>query len=137
MSTDPPKSQDESVPVPTDEAAIDGATDSETKSSPAIVAGTTKADSEIWQSYIDLVKDQIKEQTNPARRQHAELCLEFVKQHGYPAHGYRFLAHHGITEVFSYAEHPDKNEENFRRIGGSFVGTFGFMYPMEGHFHHD
>lgn len=121
MSTNLSQSQDQSIP-----AAPNKATNSGNESSPA-VAGTTKANTSVWQSYIDAAERRIKEEKNPARQENAKVVLKFVRQHGYPAHGYRFLAHHGIMEVWTDDEYPDKNEDNLRLIGGSFVDTYSLV----------
>lgn len=121
MSTNLSPSHDQSVPTATDKA-----TDNGNGSSPA-VAGTCKADSSIWQSYIDAAERRIKEEKNPARQENAKVVLKFVRQHGYPAHGYYFLAHHGIMEVWIEDEYPDNNEDNLRLIGGSFVDTYSLV----------
>ncbi|KAK2602147.1 hypothetical protein N8I77_008703 [Diaporthe amygdali] len=68
---------------------------------------------------------QIKEEENPARQENAKVVLKFVRQHGYPAQGYRFLGHHGIMEVWTDDDYPDNNEENLELIGGSFKDTYG------------
>ncbi|KAJ0116203.1 hypothetical protein J7T55_005149 [Diaporthe amygdali] len=125
MSTNLSKPQDQSIPTATDKANNSG-----NESTPA-VAGTSKANSSIWQSYIDTVERQIKEEKNPARQENAEVVLKFVRQHGYPAQGYRFLAHHGIMEIWTDDDYPDNNEENLKLIGGSFKETYGLHYPWE------
>lgn len=121
MSTNPSESQNQPVPTPTDRATENG-----TSLSPTTIAGTTKADSRMWQYYIDMVEGQIKEETNPARRQNAEVCLEFVRQYGYPAEGYRFLIHHGTMEVLTEDQYAFRDEEHLRRIG-SFTDTYGLV----------
>lgn len=122
MSTDPSKSQDQPVPAPTDTATASG-----TKSSPATVTGTTKVDNEWLQFYIDMVERQIQEESNPARRENAQVCLEFVRKHGYPAQGYRFLVYQGITEVLTEEQDMDRDGELLRRVGGSFQDTYGLV----------
>lgn len=67
----------------------------------ATVVGATKADAECWHFYLDLAAQDAKEEPNEARRQNAQVALEFLTRHGYPAKGYKFLAHHGIMEVMS------------------------------------
>lgn len=125
MSSDLSKSQDQSIP-----AATDKVSDSRTEPSQA-VAGTSKAKSSIWQTYINAMERQIKEEKNPARRENAEVVLKFVRQHGYPAQGYHFLPHHGILEIWTDDEYPDNNEENLKLIGGSFEDTYGLASPVE------
>lgn len=78
MSTDPLKFQYHSVPAATDKAS-------------AAVAGKSKAKSSIWQSYINAMERRIEEEKSPARRENIEVVLNFIRQHGYPAQGYRFL----------------------------------------------
>lgn len=121
MSTDPSNTQTQPVPAPADKD-----TENRTGLPPATVAGTTKANTTIWTFYIDMVEGQIKEQKNPARRQNAEVCLEFVKQHGYPATGYRFLIHHGIMEVLTQDEYPYRDEDHLQQIG-SFKEAYGLV----------
>lgn len=77
MSTDPSESQNQLVPTPTDKVTKSG-----TELSPATVTGATKADGKMLQFYINMVEEQIKEETNPTRRQNAQVCLEYVRQHG-------------------------------------------------------
>ncbi|KAG8166129.1 hypothetical protein KVR01_004681 [Diaporthe batatas] len=125
MSNDPSKSQDRLVPTATDMAADSG------PDSSAPVAGTSKASDSTWQSYMNAMEKHIEEETSPARRKNIEVVLNFVRQHGYPAQGYHFLAHHGIMEVWTDDEFPDKNEENLKLIGSTFQDTYGLHYPVE------
>jgi hypothetical protein len=110
----PPEPQDhqpEPPPliIPT---TIATATESGTESSsPATVTGATKADAQSLRFYLELVQGNIKEETNPVRRQNAEVCLEFLKQHGYPAQGYRFLIHQGIMEVLNQDDYKHRKGE--------------------------
>lgn len=122
MSTDPSQSQDQLVTIPTDKV-----TKSRTESSPATVAGATKADSKMLQFYIDMVEKQIKEETNPTRRQNAQVCLEYVRQHGYPAQGYRFLIHQGIMEVLTEDESMKRTAELAREVAGCLQYTYGLV----------
>lgn len=80
MSTDASKSssQHQLVPKPTDQVTGSG-----TGLSPATITGATKADGGMLQLYIDMVEKRIQEETNPTRRQNAQVCLEFTRQHGY------------------------------------------------------
>lgn len=121
MSTDSSNTQNQPVPAPTDRD-----TENQPGLPPTTVAGTTTANKEIWHFYIDMVEGQIKEEQNLARRQNAEVCLEFVKQHGYPAIGYRFLIHHGIMEVLTQDEYPYRDDEHLRQIG-SFKDAYGLV----------
>lgn len=122
MSSDPSQSQDQPVPTPTGRA-----TESGTESSPATVTGATKADGESLQFYIKMVEGNIKEETNPVRRQNAEVCLEFVKQHGYPAHGYRFLIYQGTMEVLNQDDYKHRTRELAQQISGCLKDTYGLV----------
>jgi hypothetical protein len=124
MSSDTSQIQDQPVPTPPGSA-----TQNRTDLSPATgtVTGATRADSKELQSYIEMVEDTIKEETNPVRRQNAEVCLEFVKQNGYPAHGYRFLIHRGVMEVLKQDEFNRRTDDLARQIPGCLRDAFGLV----------
>lgn len=121
MSTDPSKPQTHTVSTP-----MDSTTENRTGFPPTTVIGATKANDGIWKMCIDMVEEQIKGERNPDRRQNAKVCLEFVKQHGYPATGYRFLIHHGTMEVLTQDEYPYRDEEHLQQIG-SFKDAYGLV----------
>lgn len=91
------------------------------------MTGATKADSEMLQSYINLVEEQIEKETNPTRRQNAQVCLEYVRQHGYPAPGYRFLIHQGKMEVLTEDEAMERKEQLGTEVPGCLQVTFGLV----------
>ncbi|KAH8766182.1 hypothetical protein F5883DRAFT_522610 [Diaporthe sp. PMI_573] len=126
----PPEPQDQQPEPPLKPTAI--ATESGTESlSPATVTGATKADAESLLFYLELVQGNIKEETNLVRRQNAEVCLEFLKQHGYPAQGYRFLIHQGIMEVLNQDDYKHRKGELARQIPGCLRDTYGLYPPLQ------
>lgn len=122
MSTDSLQSQNQPVPIPTNEVTKSG-----NESSPATVAGATKADGKMLQFYINMVEEQIKEETNPTRQQNAQVCLEYVRQHGYPAQGYRFLIHQGKMEVLTEDESMKRKGKLAREVAGCLQDTYGLV----------
>lgn len=110
-----PQPENQSEPDPTSPpivrttADINGLLSPDTTSITGTLAGTCKHDAEMWEFYINMVERQTHEEAeaNPARRQNAEVCLSFVRQHGYPGYGYQFLVHGGILEVFTEEEYRD------------------------------
>lgn len=53
----------------------------------------------MWQAYISTVEDDSQKDSTAIQRQNLEICLEFIKQHGYPAGRYNFFTHNGILEI--------------------------------------
>lgn len=96
-------------------------------SSQATVTGATRASAEEVQSHIDLVEDSIKKETNPVRLRNAEVCLEFVKKHGYPAPGYRFLIHQGVMKVLKLEDFRHRTKELAEQTPGCLRDTYGLV----------
>lgn len=119
MSSDPSQPQDQSAPTVPGESTENG-----TDSSPATVAGATKADAEEVQGHIRLVEGSIKNESDPVRRRNAEVCLEFVKQYGYPAHGYRFFVHEGVMEVLKADQYDHRTEELLIQTPGCLMDSY-------------
>lgn len=119
MSSDPSQPQDQ--PVPT---APGGSTESGTDSSPVTVTGATRDDAEEVQGHISLVEGIIKNESSPVRRRNAEVCLEFVKQHGYPVQGYRFFIHEGVIQVLEKDQYEHITDELNIQTPGCLKGSF-------------
>lgn len=122
MSSGPSKSQDQPVPTPTDRA-----TESGVESPAATVNGATKEDDRFLHFYINLVQEHIEKETNPVRQKNAQVCLEFVRQHGYPAQGYRFRVHCGTMEVLTVEEHRVRQDELLQQAGVSLKDDYGLV----------
>lgn len=99
----------------------------------ATVRGTSKVDTDMWEFYVNMVQRNIEEETNPVRRQNAQVCLEFLRQHGYPAHGYHFSVHQEIMLVLTTEQDRDRDGQIFRRVGGSLKDSYGLVSYW--HFH--
>lgn len=122
MSDHPAHTQDQPAPEPSPRPAIGPAGNSGRTLPPEIIAHVaTKGDETLWQDHIlSLVEHQRKGGTT-TYLQNVQVCLDFVKQHGYPTggpEGYTFVAHHGILEVFTEKESferdfGDQNSECF------------------------
>lgn len=124
MSTDPSQfpSEHQNVPKPTDQVTGSG-----TEFSSARVTGATKTDGDMLQFYINMVAEHIKKETNPTRRQNIQVCLEYTRQHGYPAQGYRFFVHQGVMEVLTEDQYRTRRKDVSREVPGCLTDVFGLV----------
>lgn len=49
------------------------------------VKGTTKEDPELLQSVIEMIEEDLAQETQPVRQENIRAVLAFVREHGYPA----------------------------------------------------
>lgn len=94
---------------------------------PEVIArGTTRYEN-IWQSYIKMVEGEREKEANATRRHNIQVCLGFLKQHGYPAYGYNYMIHHGVLEVLTDEEDLERGQDEQLREIHPMSEAFGIV----------